>query len=144
MSEIKLTIDEVIEHCGRQVTIWERQFTRGKLEKEDISNNFVKQYWEHRQVAEWLKELKEYKQLEERGLLIRKTFELGGKAYIHQFNKEGVLVPVQCRVVAIGDDFVRILIHDGKQLNIPKNSKGLFLTEELARASLVKKEGGIE
>ena len=59
MSEIKLTMDEVIEHCERQVTIWERQFTRGKLEKEDISNSFVKQYWEHRQVAEWLKELKE-------------------------------------------------------------------------------------
>ena len=141
MSEIKLTIDEVIEHCKRKVAVWERRFSRG-LDK-NASDDFIKEYWEHKQVAEWLKELKEYKQLEEQGLLIRKTFELGGKAYIHQFNKEGVLVPVQGSVVAIGDDFVRILIHDGRQLNIPKNSKGLFLTEELAKASLVKEEGGI-
>lgn len=67
-----------------------------------------------------------------------KDFELGGKAYIHQFNKEGVLYPVQGSVVAIGDDFIRILIHDGRQLNIPKNSKGLFLTEREARAALEK------
>lgn len=142
MSEIKLTIDEVIEHCHRKVTVWERRFSRG-LDK-NAGDDFIKEYWEHKQVAEWLKELKKYKQLEEQGLLIRKTFELGGKAYIHQFNKEGVLVPVQGSVVAIGDDFVRILIHDGRQLNIPKKSKGLFLTEELAKASLVKEEGGIE
>lgn len=73
-----------------------------------------------------------------------KDFEPGGKAYIHQFNKKGVLVPVQGRVVAIGDDFIRILIHDGRQLNIPKKSKGLFLTEREAQAALEKmKVGGV-
>lgn len=87
-------------------------------------------------LQEVLNKLAEYEDLEEQGLLIRKTFELGGKAYIHQFNKEGVLVPVQGSVAAIGDDFVRLLIHDGRQLNIPKNSRGLFLTEQQAQASL--------
>lgn len=85
-----------------------------------------------------LDELKEYQRLEKQGLLVRKSFELGGKAYIHQFNKEGVLHPTQGSVIAIGEDFVRILINDGRQLNIPKNSKGIFLTEQEAQSALEK------
>lgn len=58
MSEIKLTIDEVIEHCERQVAAGERVFSKDELNKEPINSNSIKQYWEHKQVAEWLKELK--------------------------------------------------------------------------------------
>ena len=66
----RLTIDEVIEHCNRITEVFENRNDRKLLEEEPLSS-VLKQYWEHRQVAEWLKELQEYRNLEEQGLLIK-------------------------------------------------------------------------
>ena len=62
LDEARLTIEEVIEHCEKTEKVWERRFTRDKLCEEPLENNFVKQYWEHKQVAEWLRELLEYRE----------------------------------------------------------------------------------
>lgn len=86
-------------------------------------------------------EFLEYKRLEAQGLLIRKSFEIGGKAYIHQFDREGVLIPVQGAVLDIEEDSIRIQLADGRQLDIPKKSKGLFLTEQEAQSALEKMKG---
>lgn len=59
----RLTMQEVIEHCERTVKGYE--WTRTEQERENI-----KRYWEHKQTAEWLKELQHYKDLEEQGGLI--------------------------------------------------------------------------
>lgn len=72
----RLTMREVIEHCNRHTEAVERHSSRMQLEETPIGNsNFMKQYWEHRQVAEWLEELQSYKDKEEQGLL--KTFPCG-------------------------------------------------------------------
>lgn len=63
MSEIKLTIDEVIEHCETHIEVGERVFTKEELNIEPFMNNSIKQYWEHKQVAEWLRELEQYRVL---------------------------------------------------------------------------------
>lgn len=60
MSEIKLTIDEVIEHCRKTC---ERAELMAQLRDAEITS---KQYWEHKQVAEWLKELKQLRGAVER------------------------------------------------------------------------------
>lgn len=54
----RLTIEEIIEHCKRKVEIIEKIFNPEILQKEDMHLGFMKEYWEHRQVAEYLEELK--------------------------------------------------------------------------------------
>lgn len=77
----RLSIDEVIAHCNRQTKDYERLNGKTELENADISLNFIKQYWEHRQVAEWLKQLKVYKDTEEQGLLLRLPCKIGDIVY---------------------------------------------------------------
>lgn len=64
----RFTIQEVIEHCERHVKGIERnlEMYRNWLELEPMPIS-VKRYWEHKQTAEWLKELQHYKDLEEQG-----------------------------------------------------------------------------
>lgn len=57
----RLTIDDVIEHCKRTTEKYENLNGINALETADISLNFIKEYWEHRQVKEYLEELKCYK-----------------------------------------------------------------------------------
>lgn len=60
----RLSIDEVIGHCERKVQQIEKMFRREHLESENcgIADIVYKEYWEHRQVADWLKELKRLKE----------------------------------------------------------------------------------
>lgn len=62
----KLTIDEIIGHCKRKAEQYERLFGKERLETTPLISSTIKEYWEHRQVAEYLKKLKEYEDLEER------------------------------------------------------------------------------
>ena len=55
----RLTMQEVIEHCERAV-----------IQAEMLRFTDTKQYMEHKQVREWLEELKHYKDLEEQGRLV--------------------------------------------------------------------------
>jgi hypothetical protein len=67
----RLTIDEVIEHCKRKVERMEKFSSREKCEGWSLDSQYGKEYWEHRQVAKWLKKLKAYEQAEEDGLLVK-------------------------------------------------------------------------
>lgn len=58
----RLTIDEVIAHCERTT-----KNTELIMQKIPADNKY---YWEHKQTAEWLRELKRYKDLEEAGRLV--------------------------------------------------------------------------
>jgi hypothetical protein len=58
MSDIKLTIDEVIEHCERIVQSYASTNIDEIIAERGTELRFVKRYLEHKQVAEWLKELK--------------------------------------------------------------------------------------
>ena len=62
----RLTIDEIIEHYDRKTEMYEIKY----LETTTM-NNPIKEYWEHKQVAEYLKKLKEYEDLEEQGRLVK-------------------------------------------------------------------------
>ena len=73
----KLMIDEVIGHCERTVERFEKQTSRAVLEKIPLEEIFIKEYWEHRQVAEWLEELQAFKDKQEQGLLIELPCKVG-------------------------------------------------------------------
>lgn len=66
----RLTIDEIIEHCGRKTEMYEKACDIKRLETATM-NNPIKEYWEHKQVAEYLRKLKDYEDLEEQGRLIK-------------------------------------------------------------------------
>lgn len=57
----KLRIDEIIDHCNRKVKWWEKLISREKFENRDANDSSDREYWEHRQVAEYLKELQQYR-----------------------------------------------------------------------------------
>ena len=77
----RLTIDDVIEHCKRKTEKYENLNGVNTLETADISLSFIKEYWEHRQVKEYLEELKRYRDLEEQGLLLRLPCAIGTTVY---------------------------------------------------------------
>ena len=76
----RLTIDEIIKHCDRKTEMYEKACDIKYLETTDM-NNSIKEYWEHKQVAEYLKQLKEYQQLEEQGRLIKLPCKIGDTIY---------------------------------------------------------------
>lgn len=79
----KLTIDEVIAHCNRHTQRIEKRLGKEQLEKMPIEDfDILKEYWEHRQVAAWLEQLKEYQQLEEQEGLIVLPCKVGDKVYV--------------------------------------------------------------
>ena len=63
----RLTIDEIIEHCERTIQRFESFSSREKCEKWNVDTQYGKEYWEHRQVKEYLEELKRYRGLEGQG-----------------------------------------------------------------------------
>ena len=74
----RLTIEEVIEHCNKTCDMTEKIAKSKGRELESIESN---QFWEHYQVRAWLKELKQYKNLEEQGLLLRLPCKVGDTVY---------------------------------------------------------------
>lgn len=65
----RLTIDEIIEHCDRKTSMYEKACDIKYLETTTM-NNPIKEYREHKQVAEYLRKLKAYESLEEQDRLV--------------------------------------------------------------------------
>ncbi len=59
----RLSIEEIIEHCKRKRETFEKVNGVEMLENKDISDTFIREYWEHRQVAEYLSELQQYRSI---------------------------------------------------------------------------------
>lgn len=87
----RLTMQEVIEHCDETAELMERVFTCihdggefGQIES--------KRYLEHKQTAEWLRELQKYKDLEEQDRLIELPCKIGDTVYgIRRFHGDRIV-----------------------------------------------------
>ena len=77
----RLTIDEIIEHCDRKTGMYEKACDVKYLETA-VMGNGIKEYWEHKQVAEYLRKLKDYEDLEEQGRLIKLPCKVGDTVYL--------------------------------------------------------------
>lgn len=82
----RLTIDEIIEHCGRKTGMYEKACDVKYLETA-VMGNGIKEYWEHKQVAEYLRKLKEYEDLEEQGRLIKLPCKVGDTVWDNDFGR---------------------------------------------------------
>lgn len=128
----KLTIDEIIGHCERKTEQYERLFGKERLETTPLISSTIKEYWEHRQVAEYLRKFKEYQQLEEQGRLIKLHYK--DVYFIVDINNP--------RYAAVMKRPIRELaIYEIESID-KKNCK-YFSTEEKAEAKL-KELGGRE
>lgn len=79
----KLTLEEAIVHAKE---VAEKNYRGADFESidyidDDIKANCVKYAEEHEKLAEWLEELKSYKDLEKQGLLVRLPCKLKNKLY---------------------------------------------------------------
>lgn len=127
----RLTIDEVIKHCDETIEQTERVF-RIMHDGGDFGQIESKSYWEHKQVAEWLAELKRYKDLEEAGRLVVLPCKVGdyvydtvdGTAYKTKVVQFTILEDrIACRTVS-------------SYPNVDSFGKRVFLTKEEAEAAL--------
>lgn len=136
----RLSIDEVIEHCKRNTQSWERaEKNRVRLgakprnfETDDMSDNVMKEYWEHRQVAEWLEQLKSYKDAEENGLLLKLPCKVGTMVYqIHTLQRTNRKI-----IAAVDADafFLTLCVIEGRF------GKSVFLTQKEAQDALAELE----
>ena len=83
----KLTLEEAIAHAKE---IAEKNYRGAEFESidsidDDIKTNCIKCAEEHEQLAEWLEELKSYKEAEEHELLLRLPCKVGDKVWDNDF-----------------------------------------------------------
>ena len=83
----KLTLEEAIVHAKE---VAEKNYRGADFESidsidDDIKTNCIKCAEEHMQLAEWLEELKSYKDLEEQGLLVRLPCKVGDTVWDNDF-----------------------------------------------------------
>ena len=86
----RLTIDEIIEHCDRKTEMYEKTCDVKYLET-TVMNNPIKGYWEHKQVAEYLRKLKAYENLEEQGRLVKLPCKVGDTVYAIGFDNKPII-----------------------------------------------------
>lgn len=140
--EGRLSIDEVLGHCNRTRERHEKMSSMEELEKGDMEPYYMKEYWEHRQVAEWLTELKEYRGLgtpeqlrEVDGFYLRKCQEVNQlRAQLATLKK---MVP-PCR---IGREAYFIRTYEGRKIIRQGVISELFFREDMTLIAVVKNIG---
>lgn len=139
----KLTIDEIIGHCERKAEQYERFHKREYLEAMPLASSVMKEYWEHRQVAKYLRKLKDYEDLEEQGRLIKLPCKIGTEVYNTTWWDDA-----QEKVVVKGKAYFRT-VHKHKvtkstfsYFDIGEFGKTVFLTKSEAEAKLKELRGG--
>lgn len=83
----ELTLEEAIDHAKE---VAEKNYKGADFESidsvdNDIKTNCIKCAEEHMQLAEWLKELKSYRDAEEQGLLVRVLCKVGDTVWDNDF-----------------------------------------------------------
>lgn len=122
----RLTINAIIEHCDRKTRMYEKACDVKYLETA-VMGNGIKEYWEHKQVAEYLRKLKDYEDLEEQGRLLKLPCKIGNDVYYIL----GIPNETPCTI-----DKCTFKLSD-----INKIGKTLFLTREEAEAKLKELRG---
>lgn len=76
----RLTIEEILDHCKRKTEMYEKNVTADYLNTAPMINA-VKEYWEHKQVAEYLEELMKFREMEAQERLLRLPCKIGDTLY---------------------------------------------------------------
>ena len=150
-----LSIDEIIGHCKRQVQRFEDWYGRGYFETASLELTATKEYWEHKQVAQYLEELKRYREAEELGFIFKLPCKTGDTVFL--IDHSAALTrrkPLKCYVdefTITGRECYAVLngispfyaLPRFKAVNIKQFGVTVFLTEDEAVLEL-QKAGGID
>lgn len=120
----RLTLEDAISHAKE---VAEKNYRGADFESidsvdDDIKANCIKCAEEHEQLAEWLEELKSYKDLDEQGLLVRLPCKVGTEVYYILGIPNKTPCTIDKCVFGLSD--------------IDKIGKSLFLTREEAEKKL--------
>ena len=143
----RLTIDEIIEHCDRKTGMYEKACDVKYLETA-VMGNRIKEYWEHKQVSEYLRKLKDYEDAYEHGRLVILPCKIGDTIYeVSYENREFVIKEhIVKEFIYRTYRFPRIEIYCENENgflvcnNIGKLDECLFLTKEEAEQKLKEME----
>lgn len=136
----RLTLEEAINHekMMAQRKRWNGKFTKVSLGNEEINKRFeadcIKDAEEHEQFAEWLEELKLYKDLEEQGLLARLPCKVGDTVYKFWYYDRS---PYK-----IQQHVTRTLSEICELIESKKLGKSVFLTREESEKKLKEMKNG--
>ena len=129
----RLTIDEAIKHAKEVADM--NYNDAEKFDSNDSVENYMKANCikcagQHEKLAEWLEELKSYKEAEKQGLLVRLPCKVGDSVFIivgKDISKQGI------RKVEISDNGIIFKTNRRKRIfNISEFGKTVFLTREEA------------
>lgn len=143
----RLTIDEIIEHCNRKTEMYEKACDVKYLETA-VMGNGIKEYWEHKQVAKYLRQLKDYEDLEEQGRLAKLPCKVGDVVYVKMASyckTHYVEAEVRDFVHFISCGFCVVVTSkyfDKEDIPFSEFGKTIFLTKEEAKAKLKELRGG--
>ena len=140
----RLTIDEIIEHCDRKTGMYEKACDVKYLETVFMGNR-IKEYWEHKQVSEYLRKLKDYEDLDEQGRLIKLPCKVGDTVYAptRDFISELRIAHIS---VYENNTFFHWMLNTGIYPNldgfsVDKIGKTVFLTKSEAEVKLKELRG---
>lgn len=144
-----MTINEVIEHCKRTVEFESKYIMKGRRGGGKVE--YSKRYLEHKLVAEWLEELKEYRNLEEQGLLLKLPCKVGDVIYEvdEAILLDDVIEPIKCKVTYIllkTEIYIDVEVIEGHGIGstytfeVEDFGKTVFLTKEEAEKVLERLE----
>ncbi len=130
----KMTLDEAIENARKVVNNCHQPLMTFETMNSIVKDNCRE---EHEQLAQWLEELKKYKELEEQGRLVKLPCKIGAEVYNTTWWDD-----VQEKVVIKGKTYYRT-VHKHKvtkstfsYFDIGEFGKTIFLTKEEAKANL--------
>lgn len=132
----RLTLEDAISHAKE---VAEKNYRGADFESidsvdDDIKANCIKCVEEHEQLAEWLEELKSYKDLDEQGLLVRLPCKVGDSVFIivgKDISRQGI------RKIEISDNSIIFKTNRQKRIfNVAEFGKTVFLAREDAEKKL--------
>ena len=132
----RLTLEDAISHAKE---VAEKNYRGADFESidsvdDDIKANCIKCAEEHEQLAEWLEELKSYKDLDEQGLLVRLPCKVGDSVFIivgKDISRQGI------RKIEISDNSIIFKTNRQKRIfNVAEFVKTVFLAREDAEKKL--------
>lgn len=90
----RLTLDEAIKHAKEVAKTNRAEATYNFPNLKEYYDNCLECANQHNQLAEWLEELKYYKEAEEHGLLVRLPFNVGDTVYRVNAGAKKPIIPM--------------------------------------------------
>ena len=143
----RLTLDESIKHAKEVAKTNRAEATYNFPDLKEYYDNCSECANQHNQLAEWLEELKSYKDAEKQGLLVRLLCKVGDTVYVPTRNFISELRITVVSVYTHGVYF-RWMLDSGIYPNLSGFSKSelgktVFLTREEAEKKLEEMKNGL-